>query len=290
MDIERIVRVGSRAIWRTNQREGKFGRLGKTATGPVLYTDQHGNKHHGRNWARVNREGKMTAIVVVNTIAPLIPDLPVKIAQRSGVDTVIDYDERAAFEYTGGRALLPAHAWSHGRFGPDPLYITGLAFLPLAATPTNPASMAVTVHGPAFYRYEGADKVWETGDSSSLAAYVPSGTLVQHFVILCLDRANNQLAVVDGEDKSSLATSVPFTADEVLDVVETIADAYRTIAAIRLYYNQTTIRPPDIFMDLRPWAGELGVNAGGSLTADAIMTDADGSIMVDADGNVMIES
>jgi hypothetical protein len=133
--------------------------------------------------------------------------------------------------------------------------------------------MAVTVEQGS-YRWQNVEKIWEEGNSGSLTAYVPGSASVNHFVIICLDRANNALVIVDGDDID--ATSDPYglmpgvlTAADVLAV--TIADAYYPLAAIVLYNGMDAVRASDIVMDLRLWGGEGGLN--GDVTGPASATD-----------------
>jgi hypothetical protein len=202
-------------------------------------------------------------------------DLPVTIDNIHGVPTIIGMDVAAALDFTGGRpgANVGAHAWLHNRLGPDPIYITGLQFLPLQCRPTAPVSMAVTVEQGS-YRWQNVEKIWEEGNSGSLTSYVPGSAAVNHFVIICLDRANNAIVIVDGDDID--ATSDPFglmpgvlTAADVLAV--TIADAYYPLAAIVLYNGMDAVRASDIVMDLRLWGGEGGLN--GDVTGPGSATD-----------------
>ncbi len=279
-----LLRTARKAILNTVVNEGRAGLLGK-ADGTITFTDSTGTEHRNLVWARIVTDAAVTLVVAENTGVPLQPNLPIKIADRNGVPTIIGIDTRKANIFTGGLlSNLPEHAWTHGRFGPDPLYITGPAFLPLMAHPTNPADMTVTVE-EAFYRYEGIEKAWTTAASASLSAYVPANAGTQHFIVLCLDRANNALVIVDGTDEANpIFSSVPFTTSDI--TVISVDDAYYPIAAIRFFFGQTTIKAPDIFMDLRLWGGEGAFFSD----VDAIMTDGEGAVIVDADGNVIVES
>ena len=176
------------------------------------------------------------------------------------------------------------HSWTHYRFGPDPLYIEGLAFLPLTARPSDPPAMTVTVE-QAFYRYDGTDKVWEEAASTDLTSFVPTSPVpdgvTQHFVIICLDRTDSTLVVVDGTSTSGASSAVPFTVSDVSAI--SIDATYYPIAAIRFYFGQTTIQANDIFMDRRLWGSDR-------FYENIIMTDGEGAIMVDGEGDVMVQS
>lgn len=285
MTSDDLLRVARQAIVKTVRFEGVPGLLGSTDGSTIRYTDPSGTLHNDKMWVRLGGEGGTTEAVAKAGAVPLIYDLPVRVANRDGTPTIISIDDTRISARTGGYPLETGlHAWTHYRLGPDPLYIEGLAFLPLMARPSSPPAMTVTVE-QAFYRYEGTDKVWETGDSADLSSYVPSEPVVsdQHFIIICLDRVNNALAVVDGTDATSTSSDVPFTVSDVSAI--SIDATYYPIAAIRFYYGQTTIQVNDIFMDLRLWGG-----GGNHFDVNTIMTDGDGAVMADGEGNLMVES
>ncbi len=249
-DLRKLAR---RAIQHTVATEGRPGLLGKK-DGTLAYTDPGGAVRYDRCWARVGNGDAQTELVVRCTGVPRQLNLPVLIADRNGVPTAIRVDYARAETFAAGYLTeTPTHSWVHSRLGLDPIYIASLAFLPLMAVPTSPVSMMVEVQ-QAFYRYEGTHKVWETANSADLSAYLPAPN-IQHFIILCLDRANNALAVVDGSDVPAGETgTIPFTVDDVAAI--SIPAAYWPICAIRFYNGQTAIEALDIFMDLRLWGGE----------------------------------
>lgn len=279
-----LFRLFQKSVEKTIDNRGRAGVLGK-ADGTVQYTTESGAAHRNLVWVRIVTDAGVTLVVAENSGVPLQPGLPVRVADVNGTETVIGVDVKKANIFTGGfMANLPEHAWTHGRFGPDPLYITGPTFLPLMARPTNPVDMTVTVE-EGWYRWKGDEKVWEEGISANLAAYVPTNQGLQHFIILCLDRDTNALAVIDGIDKGTpIVPGVPFITSEVLTQLTGIDDARYPICAIRFYYGQTSIKAPDIFKDLRLWGSEV------LFTPDMIMTDGNGNIMVDGNGDVMVES
>ena len=273
-----------KAVFKTVDNRGRAGLLGRI-DGTVVYTDDNGNVYRNKVWVRIVTDAGVTEVVAENRSVPLQPGLPVRVATINGTPVVIGSDTVPANIFTGGyMSAVPEHAWTHGRYGPDPLYITGNQFLPLAARPTQPAAMTVTVE-QSFYRWEYEERFFATTTSASLSGYVPSNSGEQHYVILSLNRSTEALVITDGTTmQTPLIREVPFTNAAILALVKTIDWACYPIAAIRFYYGQTAVRAPDIFMDLRLWAGEV------RLEADIIMTDGDGNIMVDADGNVMVET
>ena len=275
-----LLRVARQAIIKTIRREGVPGLLGSADGSTIRYTDPGGTLHNDLMWVRLGSEGETSETVAKAGAVPLVYNLPIRLANRDGTPTIIGVDEFRASATTGGYPLPTGlHAWTHYRLGPDPLYTEGLAFLPLVARPSDPPAMTVTVE-QTFYRYNGVDKVWETGDTADLSSYVPV-VGVQHFIIICLDRENNTLVIVDGIDTSSPLSIIPFTVADVSAIG--IDSTYYPLAAVRFYNGQTTILAPDIFMDLRLWGGEY-------TDFDVVMTDALGGVMVDALGSVMVES
>lgn len=260
MDNE-LKRAAKKAITRILDGEGRPGRLGRS-DGTLYYTDANGKTYHDRVWVRLGSNEMFSEVVARCTTVPRQYGLPVIVATRNGRHEVLRADDSLALQFSGGRNVnVPEHAWVHSRLAPDPIYITGLQFLPFAPEPTNPPSMAIKVN-QAFYRYKGETKLWKTGNSPDLSSYVPTQSGKQHFVIVCLDRVNNTLAIVDGFSagssdafgKTTIGTN-PFTVDDVASVE--IPDTHLPIAAVRFYAGQTRILPVDIFMDMRLWAGEF---------------------------------
>jgi hypothetical protein len=269
MSLERAAR---KAILNTIINEGRTGLLGK-ADGTVVFTDASGTEHRNLVWVRIITDAGVTLVVAENSGVALQPNLPVRVADRNGVATVIGIDIKKANIFTGGLLSdVPEHAWTHGRFGPDPLYITGPSFLPLMAHPTNPLDMTVTVE-EAFYRWEHSINVWETAASSDMTSYIPSTPGIQHFVVLSLDRTSNTLTITDGIDKGNpLFSTVPFVVSEILTVLQTLTIDHYPIAAIRFYNGQTNINATDIFKDLRLWGGESGFNVYRPITVQDSVT------------------
>lgn len=235
------------------QAEGVRGLIGK-GDGTVGYVDDAGTAHGDLCWARVGLQNPATEAVIRCVDVPQQYNLPVIIADRGGVLTAIRVDTLRAYSWSDGQFVnIMPHAWTHGRYGPDAVYIMGLQFLPFACHPAIPPDLTVVVEG-GFYRYGGTFTAFETTTSDSLSAYVPASSSYSHFVLMCLDRSTNALAIVDGTDLSGNAKAVP-TASEIEAL--TVPDAYWPLAAIRLYNGQTEILPRDICTDLRLWGGEL---------------------------------
>jgi len=268
-------RAFKRAVLTTVLNEGMPGLLGK-ADGTLFYTDDTGTRHKDRVWARVGGGSSPTEAVVRCVLVPQTLNLPVIVAEREGVLTAIRTDANRASEWAGGTlANVQPHVWTHGRYGSDALYITGLAFLPLAAYPSSPPDLTVTVE-QCFYRYLNVRKVFERTTSASLSAYRPAGADVTHYVILALDRSDNTLDIIDGDDVSGGNRALP----SVTTVFNTsgVEAKHWPICAIRLYNGQTQVMPRDIFMDLRMWAGENVGSGSGSGTVDGPDSATDNAI------------
>lgn len=254
-------RLFKRAVLNTVLNEGVPALLGKVDE-TLFYVDDTGTHHKDRVWARIGAGTAPVETVVRCVNVPQTLNLPVIVADRDGVLTVIRTDTRRALTWADGTLVnVEPHNWTHGRYGPDPLYITGLSFLPLAAYPSDPPDLTVTVE-QCFYRYQGTHKVFERTVSGSFAAYRPAGTEVTHYVILALDRSDNTLDVIDGADVSGGNRALP-SASTVLATPGVLSQHF-PICAIRLYNGQTQIFPRDIFMDLRLWAGESSASGSGS--------------------------
>lgn len=253
---EELRRLAKTAIIGTITNEGQPGVLGR-ADGTLYFTDAAGVIHRDRIWCRIGQGDSPTEVVVDCTGVPRQYNLPVIVANRNGRPTAIRTDATTVNHFTGGRQIdVTEHAWMHGRFGGDPLYITGPAFMPLMAVPSNPPAMTVQVR-EGFYRYQGIEKVFLTQTSGSLSAHIPASALQQKFVVLSINRSTNALTVTAGTSIIAPTDEVaPFSATEVLAIMDDLADEHYPIAAVRLYNGQTRITAPDIFMDLRLWGGE----------------------------------
>ncbi len=256
-----LVRLFKRAVLQTILNEGVPALLGKV-DGTLFYVDDNGTHHKDRVWARIGVDAAQVETVVRCVNVPQTLNLPVIVADRDGVLTVIRTDVGRAVDWSDGQFVnVEPHNWTHDRFGSDPTYITGLSFLPLAAYPASPPDLTVVVER-CFYRYQGTHKVFERTTSASFSAYRPAGTEVTHYVILALDRSTNTLDVIDGADVAGGNRALP-SASTVL-ATSGVLPQHFPIAAIRLYNGQTQIFPRDIFMDLRLWAGESSASGSGA--------------------------
>lgn len=273
------------AVARVTDERGKPAILGKS-DGTLYWVDPSGMTHRTRVWARIGEQNSNQAVVVDCLNASPQIDLPVRVDYKNGVLTVIGVDDRRAVEFGGGRppGTGGAHAWLHSRLGPDPIYIEGLQYLPLGVVPSSPPDLTVTVHSGAYYDLAGDLQVFDTAVSGSTSAYVPgSGS---HFVIVCLDRSDGSIVIVDGDDVTgggdALFPEASVTAAEIEAV--TIDPDYWPLGVVLLGAGQTEIRAKDIVRDLRPVSSSGGgetpsgsdtqvqFNDGGAFGGDAGLT------------------
>lgn len=250
-DYRRILRE---KIQKIVAEEGQPGLIGK-ASGEIYFSPSGTAR---RDWVWVRLGGSDGATETLCRCVAGIPrqkDLPVIVANRGGVPTIIRIDQERADIYTGGKPIgVLEHAYTHLPTGNDALLIVGRAFLPLMARPSNPLALTVTV-GAGFYRYLGTETAFSETTTGSFSSYLPAAGM-QTFVVLSLNRSTNALAITASGVNAVAADSVPFTAAQALTVVSTLPDYHYPLCAIRLYGTQTVIRLTDIFMDLRLWGGE----------------------------------
>lgn len=259
MSMSELARLARGAILKSVHDEGVAGLIGKGDDETTYYTDPQGTTYKDHVWVRIGNPSSTTTVVARNTRVPAEYDMPVIVAERHGGMEVIRADYARAAERTGHQvAEVGPHAHTHSRFGSDPLYIEGMQVIPLMTRPQNPADMTVYV-SPGFYRHLGTEKVWEGGNTNDLSSYIPSthsnSAFVNHyFIIICLDRSNNEIVVVDGSSKTTTNYRVPFDAADCAAI--DIDDDYHSLSAIHLHQNHTAIVTRDIFMDMRFWGGE----------------------------------
>ena len=256
------------AVARINDQRGKPAYLGKT-DGTLYWVAPNGTTYRTKVWARIGEEAsRQEQVVDCLAVSPQL-NMPVRVDHVNGVLTVIDIDNRWYAEFSGDRpgGKVGAHAWLHSRLGPDPLFISGLQYLPLLVTPTNPADLTVTVQAGAYMLDDGSLQFLETAVSGSLSAYVPGSGY--HFVIVCLDRPNDAIVIVDGADVSNSSDALfgkATVSKAEIEAVSISAD-YWPLAVVLLYEGQTQIKARDITHDLRAGnSGGGGGSPGGSDT------------------------
>lgn len=228
------------------------------ADGNIIVKNPDGTTRPGYAWARVKFGDDSTLSVVPIRCRKVVrqPNLAVRV-RRSPIDDALEAIEEDPVYgpfFTGDRGVnLPEHRWSHGRFGPDPLYIDTFMYLPLLTHPHDDGGLKVYVE-PLLYSYGGQAKLFE-GAELDLSAFVPSSG--QTVVFAVLDPSTNTLEVVEsGLTASPLPyaskDNIPFTALQVINALNTKVSGKEPSSAIRLYDGQTEIALRDIFLDLRP--------------------------------------
>lgn len=275
-----------RAVGKASDQRGKPAVLGKL-DGTLYWVDPSGMTHRTRVWARIGEQNSNQLVVVDCLKVPPQIDMPVRVDYVNGVLSVVDVDNKRAVEFGGGRppGSGGAHAWMHSRLGPDPVYIEGLQYLPLAVTPNVPTpDLTVLIQPGAYYDLSGDLQVIDTAVASgSVSAYVPGSG--NHFVIICLDRSDGSIAIVDGDDVSGGGDALFPTATVTAADIEaiTIDPDYWPLGVVLLAAGQTQIKAKDIVKDLRPVAGSGG-GGGTPGGADTYVQFNDGGVLGGDDG------
>ena len=272
------------AVRKAVHNEGRPALLGKADETTLYYTGANGTEYKDRVWVRyLDVTDEIIGEVVVNNggVPPQI-GLPVLVVERRGAPFAIPDQYGILANYFsgasgGGGSTVGAH--THQRLGLYPDYVEGLRLRPLLVRSSDPPALTVYVE-PGWYRYRGTWDVWEGGDTASLSSYVPAAGTV-HWLTVCLDRENNQLAIVDGGDLSASGDSIydQIAPDVAYSDIEgiTIPDAYYPLAVVELENGQTTIGPRSITHDLRLWGQEVPVefDIDGLTTVTSVDESAD---------------
>lgn len=256
-----LKRVWQNAFRQMLYNDGSPAVVGRS-DGTVFFTDGGGVTHKNQIWVQyTDSNSPVTETVVNRGGVPTLIGTPIRVKVINGALTAVVQQYGLAIEvFTGGGGWVPvnAHAFTHTRFGSDPIYLNSLQFLSALVRPSDPPALTVYVE-PFWYRYHGVLDSWEGGNSGSFSAYVPAAGIV-HFVIVTLDRSTNTVVLLDGNDVDItdpiFGFSGPATDDEIRAV--TIAEKYYPLAVVHLYGGQTTIQVSDITNDLRLWGMEVG--------------------------------
>jgi hypothetical protein len=252
-----------KAVASSIDQRGKPAVLGK-ADGTLYWVDSSGMTHRTMVWARIGEKASNQEMVVDCLRATPQIDAPVRVDYVNGRLAVVGSDDKRAIDFMGGRPPgTGAHAYLHSRLGPDPVYIEGLQYLPLLVTPTAVPDLTVTVQAGTYRDDTGALKIFDKTVSGSLSSYVPSTDY--HFVIVCLDRTDGSVVLVDGDDVTPedavFGNAVVSAAD--IEAISINSD-YDPLAVVLLYAGQTAIIARDINRDLRVGGagGALGTPGG----------------------------
>jgi hypothetical protein len=257
---DELIRAAKKAITQTVYNDGRRAVLGR-ADGTIYFTDEGGTEHLNTVWIRyADTDGPAGEAHVYGPNIPPIFGLPLRIQNRNGVLTaVIEKYGGVANSFSNDGTTYPAELHDHYRLGPNPNFVEGLRFLPLAVVPSTPLALTVYVF-PGWYRYQGPQPVaWSGGNTGSLSAYVPSvddGS--KHFIIIAIDRSDNTLAIIDGADLTAggdplFPTNPTVTISDIEAIA--IAEPYLPLGVVLLEYGHTTIKPKDIVFDYHLWNG-----------------------------------
>lgn len=268
---DEIRRALANFVYRSMDFRGRPATVGKQ-DGTVFVTDESGNEYKDRIWVTYTDTGTTLNETIVdrNGVSPT-PQMPILVQDIRGTPTaVLSLAGPLMGTYSNNGTSYPAQSHSHYLEGPNPDYVEGRRFMPGVVHPSSPPALTVYVE-PVFYRYEGTMKVWEGGTTGSLSSYVPvvdDGRI--HFVIIALDRSDNSVDIIDGDDVPQGGTILfPVNAfvdyDDVLGV--SIAAKYWPLAVVELSYGQTAVKVKHITYDHRLWGGEVGLDIVG-LTED----------------------
>lgn len=271
-------------IFRSTDYRGRPAKVG-TADGKLFATSEGGTEYQDRIWATYTDDAsKLTETVVNRGGVPPVPEMPIVIQDIRGTPTaVIDFHSLLMGTYSNNGTSYPIQSHQHYLEGPNPDMVEGLRFLPGVVHPSSPLALTVYIE-PVFYRYNGTMKAWGGGTSGSLSSYVPvvdDGRI--HFVIIALDRSDNSVDIIDGDDVPA-GGDIFFPVNAVVtyaDILAVSIDAkYMPLAVVEMQYGQTTIKVKHITHDHRLWGGEvIGFDIAGltedtapDVTADYLVT------------------
>jgi hypothetical protein len=248
--------------------------------GDLYYYDLSGNIVPDLIWASLSD----TSVRAVRNKHVLVQSgLHVVLEYASdGVLEVIEEDSSLSRPFSGNRNFnIPNHAWAHGLFGPDALYIDGLQLKPLQPHPNFPSDMNLVVSEYSYYFGGSNQYLAETLiDLSSYFAAIGGGA--QNFVVIAIDPATATINVYNGFGATPFVPSiysVPFTPGDVATID---CGTDKRICAVRLYSGQTQITWADIFLDLRNSAGfteTADVSDLNSLSDTVIASPAQGDVL-----------
>lgn len=249
-----LIRLFRKAVTNSMDKRGFPAVVGK-ADGTVLWVDHNGITHRDKVWVRVGNHLSRDYIVAKCQDVPPTAGLPVRVDNVNGHPTIVGIDQLPATQFSENLPIssVGPHGWLHDRLGSDPIYITGLQYMPLMARPTVPASLSVIVGGGAFI-WGGKLKIFEE-ESISLSSYVPASSGVTHFVIVALDRSTNAAAVIDGSDITGTNDALGLGSDTIpaADIEAVAIDKkYIPLAVVRLVTGQSSVTAIDIKQDVRP--------------------------------------
>lgn len=253
LDLDKeLLSAFDQATFASEQRRTFLARLGR-GDGTLL-TDRL-----GWVWARIMLPGGMAS--------KIIKAHQVTIANDALVDVRLDADGRyeaikastaaGAQEYWArhGTGNTPQHGGTHGVYGPDPLEIESIQFLPLSVRPTLPSGTSVSVIGGLYHDTDGdlQSRSTTTVDLSSEIAALTGDE--QRLVVIALNVDTGAISKTTGaiQDFGDGPPYMPFTQANALAI--TLTNSERPLHAVRIYAGQTNIVRSDVVpeLDLRSW-------------------------------------
>ncbi len=242
-----------KAVQRVQKEQLLYGRIG-TPDGQVWVLDSDGNRIPRMLWvtlqAAQDSNPSVRAARNTNVQSRLNLDVVLWYNPSDGELEILEADPIMATAMMQNFGVnTPEHAYAHGVFGTDPLYLNSTLFSPLRCRPTDTPSLSVYVE--PYSHVVALVNTWWPGGALDLTAAVPAGGGVQTPVVVALDQDTNTLTYVAGADQYIPMTGenfMPFDGSD-LTAIDT-SEAIR-IAGIRLYPGQTTIRWQDFIADLR---------------------------------------
>lgn len=284
-----LEKVFKGAIYKTVDFRGRPATVGRQ-DGTAKVTAENGTVYKDRIWITYTDTGtKLSEAIVRRVKVPFLPGMPVLIKDIKGIPTAYIDEGPVMDVYSNNGNSIPVESHQHYLEGPNPEYVEGLRFMPVGVHPSEPPALTVYVE-PGFYRYEGVIDAWTGGDSGSLATYVPVVDDARiHFVIIALDRSDNSIDIIDGDDVLAVVDPY-FTIPAFVDYDDILAidiDAkYMPLAVVELTYGQTAVKVKHITYDHRLWGGEAGIDINGLTEDTAPDPEADYFITYDTSAGV----
>lgn len=153
------------------------------------------------------------------------------------------------------------HQDSHGYYGDDMLWLDTRQITELLVHPTSPASLSVTVNAGLIKTIAGWASLLTSDED--LTALIPTTINQQRIIVIGIDRSDGSITTIESTPDvftGYTPESVPFTTEDVADLINAEADAYfEPLMALRAYFGQTQFQKWDCFKDCRGW-GRQGVN------------------------------
>ena len=228
----------------TKEQAGELAYLGWVVNN--VYTIPVANEP-GMVWVRIERGQTRSVDRARNLKAPLIPDLPVRVAPGKNNPNeleVIDLDSSAwTFLGTDAPGITSPHSHEPGFGMEDPVSARRMKMGLVHAT--NPLSLSVYIE-PFHYVYEGEGKYWP-GGALDLTSFVPATAGTWSWIKVGINPISNVAVAVTG---TAYSFFVPLSEDLLAAVA---FDGYLSLAGVKLRAGQTLINNEWDFADCTPW-------------------------------------